>query len=217
MIWKKFQSDEEKELDRWRREIEDGEPITAKHVQAAAIDQDGFKSLVSNADREGFARTADFGLRFNNALTWGGFRIQEIARTELRLPFHDSPVFGRNYDVYFNRLKMGRLAINADSDIVPGNLRGMYLWLELERPHLLEFGQLRSFLSQFAYAASDRKDDFDKRSLEIDRTLSSVMWEFMRGESAYLSLEFSQSGPAVWMLSDEFKPNGSQYYEDDQM
>jgi hypothetical protein len=94
MIWKTFQSDEEKELDRWRREIEDGEPITAKHAQAAAIDQDGFKSLVSNADREGFARTADFGLRFNNALTWGGLRVQEIARTELRLPFHDSPVLG---------------------------------------------------------------------------------------------------------------------------
>jgi hypothetical protein len=93
----------------------------------------------------------------------------------------------------------------------------MYLWLELERPHLLEFGQLRSFLTQMAGAASDRKDDFDKRSLEIDRALSSVLWEFMLGESAYLSLEFSQSGPAVWMLSDEFKPKGSQYYEDDQM
>jgi hypothetical protein len=206
-MWKRLQSYEERELEQWRREIDEGEPITAKHAQAASIDQEYGKNLVSDADRDGFARTADFGLRFNKALEWGGFRVQEIARTELRLHPLTGPTFGRNYEVYFNRLQMGRLAINADSDIIPGNLIGMYLWLELERPHLLEYGELSSFLIQIANAASDREHtDWDKRTREIDRTLSRVMWEFMRAKNAdHLSLEFNQSGPAVWMLNDEFK------------
>lgn len=214
MIWgrikRELQSDDAKEIERLKKEINEGEPITAKHAQAAAIDQEYGKNLVSDADRDGFARTSDFGLRFNKALEWGGFRVQEIARTELRLHFLTGPTFGRNYEVYFNRLQMGRLSISADSDIVPGNLIGMYLWLELERPHLLDYGELHSFLVQIAMVAWDREGqrDWDLRNREIDRTLTSVMWEFMQTKSEDLSLEFNQSGPALWMLDDKFKKSG---------
>ena len=60
------------------REIEEGQPINPRHAQPASIDQKG-TALLRDHDREAFPKTAHFGVRFNEALTWGGFRVQEIA------------------------------------------------------------------------------------------------------------------------------------------
>jgi hypothetical protein len=186
------------------REMDDGEPIEPKHAQPASIEQRGFVSQITDADREAFQKTADFGIRFNRHLEWGGFRLLELPNPLLSIhPEH--PSFGRNFDVYFNRLKVGTLALEAEGEITGPRLIGLYLWLQLEHPQLFEYGQLRSFLRSLCSMVSDRSGgDFHKRELDVDRAMTSVLWDVQRGDE-FITLEFNQSGKAVWILDDEYK------------
>lgn len=47
------------------REIEEGQPINPQHAQPASIDQSGLQTFISDADREVFQKTADFGIQLN--------------------------------------------------------------------------------------------------------------------------------------------------------
>ena len=97
------------------REIEEGQPINPQHAQLASIEQKGFQTFISDADREAFAKTADFGVRINKELDSGGFRIQERADPLLR-HWH-GPALGRNFDVYFNRLHRPNPTLQAKTEI----------------------------------------------------------------------------------------------------
>ena len=186
------------------REIKYGLPITPRHAQPVSIDQKGFTTFIHNWDREAFPKTADFGVRFNKELKWGGFRIQELANPLLKQSH--GPAVGRNFDVYFNRVKVGGLMLQAKGDWrSEDKLSGIRLWLDLEHPHLFEYGHLRSFLALIAHATSDGAEkDLEMKGIEVDRAMTRTLWAAMRG-NVDITLEWAQSGPAPWILSDEFK------------
>ena len=78
----------------------------------------------------------------------------------------------------------------------------MYIWLDLEHPHLFEHGQLQRFLMLLAYATSYRTEKgFETKDIEVcDRAMTRTLWEAMRGRDPALTLEWAQSGPAVAIL-----------------
>jgi hypothetical protein len=39
--------------------------------------------------------------------------LQELADTELRLGFHDSPTYGRRYEIYHNQVRAGSLELQT--------------------------------------------------------------------------------------------------------
>jgi hypothetical protein len=81
-------------------EIENGKPITPQHAQPASIDQEGFESRITEADREAFAKTRCFGVVLNRWLSARPWRLQEKNRPLLRL--FDDPAFGRTFDLFYN-------------------------------------------------------------------------------------------------------------------
>ena len=114
----------------------------------------------------------------------------------------DGPTYGRNFDVYFNRLKVGMLSLQAKAELFCKELSGVYIWLELEHPHLFEYGHLRTFLRLIARATSYYTDkDVETQEIEVDRAMTRVLWDAMRGCDPELTLEWAQSGPAVGILS----------------
>lgn len=183
-----------------REEIETGIPIEPNHKQPVSIETDAIASVITDADREAFVRTADFGARFNKKLKWGGFRIEEIARSELRLLHQDSPAYGRNFSVYFNRVKLGKLALEAMATrLMVEHLGGLYFWLDLSYPNMLEYGDIRSFLMDIAHAASDGNDMKD-RAAEVDRSLTMSLWNRIRAPNEPPEMTFAQSGAAIWAM-----------------
>ncbi|ESX50804.1 hypothetical protein X760_31685 [Mesorhizobium sp. LSHC422A00] len=186
--------------DEIRKEIEAGFPIEPNHQQPFSIETGAIASLIMDTDREAFARTADFGTRFNMKLKWGGFRIEELPHSELRLLHQDSPAYGRNFSVYFNRVKLGKLALEAMANSsVQAHLDGLYFWLDLNYPTMLEYGDIRSFLLDIAHAASDGNDMKD-RATEVDRSLTMCLWNQIRARNELAVMTFAQNGAAMWAI-----------------
>ena len=61
------------------------------------------------------------------------------------LKHRHGPALGRKFDVYFNRLKVGSLMLQAKTEILCEELSGMYIWLDLEQPHLFEQANSEDF------------------------------------------------------------------------
>ena len=68
-------------------------------------------------DFECFNSFRHFANLINHREGRGPFRLQELADTEIRGgPGQDSPAYGRRYEIYDNRCKLGTLEISASSD-----------------------------------------------------------------------------------------------------
>ena len=180
---------------RWVRSL----PAFAGHPELQSFECRGCReALTISTDREAFPKTVDFGRQFNAVLDWGGFRVQELPDPLQSVV--DMPAVGRNYDVYFNRLKVGSLKLRAQSPVLRDELSGISFWLELLHPLLFEYGQLRSFLVLLGRVASDHTDeDFERREIDADRAMTRALWDAMRGRDD-ITLEFVTSGPAIGIL-----------------
>src|SRR3954462_15814297 len=77
------------------KEIETGASITPRHAQPASIDQDGGR-LITNSDRDAFAKTRSSGLIINQYLDHSAWRIQE-KNTCFLAQWSEDPLFGRTF------------------------------------------------------------------------------------------------------------------------
>ena len=92
----------------------DNKPIVPKHQRPKSI---GEGWGVYDQDRKFFADFEDFAdvvnWWFATADIGGPWRLQELADTELRLGCHDSPTYGRRYEIYHNQVRAGSLELQA--------------------------------------------------------------------------------------------------------
>jgi hypothetical protein len=91
----------------------DNKPIVPRHQRPKSV---GEGWGVHDQDRKFFADFEDFAdvvnWWFDDTHDGGPWRLQELADTELRLGFHDSPTYGRRYDIYHNQVRVGTLELS---------------------------------------------------------------------------------------------------------
>ena len=95
----------------------DNKPIVPRHQRPESI---GEGWGVHDRDRKFFTDFEDFAdvvnWWFANPHAEEPWRLQELADTDLQLEFHDSPTYGRRYDIYHNQVRVGALELQAYLD-----------------------------------------------------------------------------------------------------
>lgn len=186
------------------REIAEGSPLeTVDHRQAASIEAEGFESLISDEDRIVFDQTRTFGRIANRYLQLSPWRVQELSSP--LITHYDDPAFGRNYDVFYNRLDFGRLSIES----VRSSLRqGIRITIDLNYAQLAPYGELITLLDSMAFLVSnstvdaEAPSDFAERKRGVRDSLASHLWEVVREPARVPPLELVLEGAALPLLQD---------------
>jgi hypothetical protein len=105
----------------------------------------------------------------------GPWRLQELADTELRLGFHDSPTYGRRYDIYHNQVRAGSLELRAsylDGEVI-ANIR-------IEWPRLLTATTIRDLLGIIALHICNpapTSEGYRQAQAAITSCLTDTLWQ----------------------------------------
>jgi hypothetical protein len=181
-------------------EIENGNPITPRHAQPASVDQDGFASCITDANRAAFAKTAFFGVVLNKSLSWGGWRVQE--RNRCLLTLFEDPTVGRNLDLYYNAHLAGRVYVYAASlSLAPSLVEPVNLAVavEIENAQFYPYADISELLRTLAFSVASRpagEADAARRDLEVDRCLLRALWDITRLPNEPHTIEFyATDGP----------------------
>ena len=164
-------------------EIETGEPIEARHAQPVSVDQDGFESLITDADRAAFAKTRFFGIVLNKWLSWGGgvFGAEQPSPHAVRRPCLRTNV----------RSLLQRSPNRSRLPLRVALLRGaaveepvdMAVRVDVENAQFYSYADLRGLLRALTFSVASRSagaDDAARRDLEVDRALLGALWEITR-------------------------------------
>jgi hypothetical protein len=195
------------------REIEDGAPIEPKHNPPTSIEQEGFETFISDADRMMFRDFEAFGTAINKRLRWGGWRLQE-RHTPLAMD-HEGPRFGRSYTIYYNALELGRLEVVVDL------LKGY----SAEAPHVLadvdldylqffSYETARSFLQTLAHElCADTQPSLDRLTATVESALSEFLWETVRLPDVLLPFHQRLEGqPLLYLDRGELAESSRQFW-----
>jgi hypothetical protein len=177
------------------QEIENGTPTTPKHSQPPSVDHQGFASCIDEHDRVLFAKTTYLGDMLNRHLSWGAWRVQELARNAI--PSFDGPKFGRRYELFYNSHLAGEVSLYADFQFRQDDPLRVSVEVDVEAAQLFPFYDLHGLLKAFAsLVVSEGKDDFDEKSRDIDRCLTGTLWEAVRCPDRPYSLAYRATGGA---------------------
>lgn len=155
-------------------------PIDPQHRPAESAGP-GYDSLVTDEDRLFFADFAAFAALLNRWFSERDgqcpWRLQELPETELKLSFYDSPSFGRRYEVYHNRVRLGEMEVAPAYQYAPDNPI-IYADIELDWVRLLSFDQITDLLHGIAYhLCSDSIQDATSR---IHVALTKLLWNDLK-------------------------------------
>jgi hypothetical protein len=147
------------------KKLQDGKPITPKNnppAQAGGADPIG--SFIRDHDRRFFADFAKFAdvmnvwlAGYKDEARYNSWRMQELPDPVLRLlgP-HDSPAYGRRYDVFYNQTKVGDLEIEPHWDYSPEEPKVMVA-LDLDWARWLPFGKIENLISWIAALTASKE------------------------------------------------------------
>lgn len=170
------------------RALVQGDPISPKHQRPKSAG-----NLADRTDQLFFNDFFDFGDVVNWWLSdehsWSRWRIQEIADTELRHGFRDSPSFGRTFEIYCGPTKLGTLEISASYsyDLDKNEIRAS---IELVWVRLLSWDTVVDFLHAIAIHI-DSSNSFDS-GLRIQAAMSRCLWDSFIIHDEDLGLEWGE-------------------------
>jgi hypothetical protein len=186
------------------------EPIAVKHDRPKSLTPDGNEKWgAGRHDFECFRDFWYFGEAVNRDLEhheW--FRIQELADTEITGDLsREGPAYGRRYEIFFNKVKVGLLQIMARYHSDEQD-KSVSVDIALDRVPVtaLPYQRLYCFLGTIAslVTSTDRKPhdggrtEYEEAVAAIDHQLAETMWNALNnytlGEPTLSELEVRFSG-----------------------
>lgn len=196
-------------------EIYEGRPIQPRHA-FPSIEADGIPSLASEDDVRFFSDFADYADLLN--CTWLSdtpWRLEQQQNATVgRGP---DPIHGRAYDLFYNRVRLGKVEISACFDFSITPMRGyaenptVELSVELSCPLALPFHSVEQLLNSLArWTVAHENGAFSRCSAAISRALIAVLWDGMQNQVGSLPLEIRLAGaPTAYLAHRAAKPGAS--------
>lgn len=181
----------------FRRAIESGEPITPKHASPVDL-KEGWG--ISGEDLQFFEDFDFFGDALNRVLEDEPWRVQETSETEIS-GVHDTPLYGRRYEIFYNQHKLGTLQVYAEPSYSASEPI-VRTEIELDFARLIPFQSISSFVSFVAMlTASSSREEMEKAALSAQRAAINELWQIeydpdLDDRSSGGSIEFQFDGSA---------------------
>lgn len=154
---------------KFRKAFFEGEPITPKHTP---LDRGQYPY---DSDDRFFAETTDFANEINYWMKMLGypFRLEETHLASIDLG-HD----GREYRIYYNQIRVGKLELSGNVSFRPKPLISLTYVAEikLDFVRLMHSVTVRGFLSLLATKIAGIDNQLETDRL-IDRALLDVLWD----------------------------------------
>lgn len=158
---------------KFRQALESGEPITPKRARPADI---GKRWGVSDGDLQFFEDFDLFGDALNNVLEDEPWRVQELPNAEIS-GLHDTPLYGRRYEVFYNQHKLGILQVYAGASY-SASKPTVRTEIELMFARLIPFDSISGFVSFVAmFTASSSREEMEKATLGAQRAAIDRLWQ----------------------------------------
>jgi hypothetical protein len=214
----------EKLKKKFRKQLWESKPITPKHERPPTPEKSriffGDVELQFFNDFEDFADVVNFWLTDPHIHPHNSpWRLQELPKSELSLwaGVH-GPTYGRTYAVFHNQVRLGEIEIKPDRKYSSQNPR-VTAHIELDWVRLLHFETIRSFLTDIATHVSEYrpgKMDYVQANQEIDRAMTSVLWNALKAPQYSFENEPSYDAQIEMELtgSANFYLDGRQYVRD---
>lgn len=172
------------------------------HRKPVSLEAMGF-GLITNADGEFFALTPSLGTILNDRLSHdgGSWRVVESDKplVERRAGHVGAGCTGRHFDLYYNQLRSGALAIGADINYIE-KLEGVYLSITFKFPQLYEFDAIYNMLrTLIVQISAGTVEDIQYREATLTQKLLRILWGIQRDEVFFFTLV--QNGPGTVMFN----------------
>jgi len=181
-------------------------PIEPKTVTSKGIPKEGWG--VSEDDQKTFQDLESFARTINSMLADLPFRLQELAETEIGDLY--GPSYGRRYEVYHGRAKVGSLSLRRTRVPKEGETTHVLATADLRYARYMGCESLSSFMNLLAqFLASSPREAESQRAYILSVLLSAVwpegrMWKNGPDKNSDPSLEFQFDGTAT--LYREMRP-----------
>jgi len=162
-----------------------GKPIQPKPVnpklpaEGWGID-DSVRRLVADFDQ--------FAAIINKMLEDEPWRLQELESTELKHFGHDSPSYGRRYDVFYNTERVGALEITDFSHYSTDNpevCAHVVLW----DARLFPYERVHDLLVVIGHKLSGSAEEYQKAKHDVENALARAQWNARWSEARYAAPE----------------------------
>ena len=141
-----------------------------------------------------------------------GWRLQELSDPELKIGHHESPAYGRRYDVYYNQVRIGTL------EVFPFLKGSVIARMRIEWVRLLPFSTMRDLLDGLALHVCDpypASEEYRNGRAAIDYSLKNVMWTGQRITESdfqdYGNLDLRLDGSAMWYFDRRGTPGFAEW------
>lgn len=177
------------------REIEQGCRRAPDPDPPASIEGES-RPFLSEDDRVVFAEFERFGTVLSDLLGHGPWQVDDLPSVDIG--GYGGPAWGRNYAVFYNNVRAGKIKVGADSiwklakaDAPPV----AYCDITLELVQFMPFEQVADFLHNVSYLVSDDIPDMaGKVRSEVQYAMTRHLWNAMAQPDVALSLHHRVQG-----------------------
>jgi len=217
-LWRRAARRPERLKKKFLKQLWRSEPITPKHEPPPPLKADAYgvwkEQLQFFSDFEDFANVVNSWLASPYAYAHSNsWRLQELPKSELGLwASHAGPTYGRTYAVFHNQIRIGEMEIKPGRNYSTESPH-VRAHVELAWVRLLDFGTIRSFLTDIAMHISEYHPgtlEYLQINQQIDLATIDVLWKTqeisqfgMDDEPSHGEIEVEFGGLASFYLESQ--------------
>ncbi len=207
-FWQSRNEQPDRPSKEYRDKLLRGKPLEVKHA-IPKLEQEGWG--IDDSLRQFFHDFDWFGVIANDwvMIKESPWRLQETEQTELRRLGFESPVYGRQYHVFYNQERVGHLEVTDYMEYTSENPK-ITAYIEIEDTCLFYFDEVREFLTNIALLLSgSTKEEYQEAQRNIEKALFRAHWDASRSQIIYgtsdveVEVYFSDSSAARYLQMRE--------------